>query len=98
MKCSLALSAGALSDLFAVITCLYDLWREAFIPSGGSNTILNVYLIKVAGTLGLNSIVKNNRKLLLALVILCIFFSSSVSQEGAKWTFFNNTQLPLLQA
>lgn len=97
-KCNLALSAGALSLLLAVITYLYDLYKLALIPSGGSNTILNVYLIRVAGTLGLNSIVRNNLKLLLGLVILWIFFSNSVSQAGARWTFLSRTQLPLLLA
>jgi hypothetical protein len=98
IKCNLALSAGCLSHLFCVITCLNDLYKEALIPSGGSNTILKAYLIKVAGTLGLSSIVRNNLKLLLGLFNLWIFFSNSLNQFGARCTFFNKTQFPDLLA
>jgi hypothetical protein len=84
MKYSLALSTGYLSLFDILITYLYDLYNDALIPSGGSNTNLNVYLIKVRGTLGLNSIVKNSLKLGLGLFNLCIFFSISYNHYGAK--------------
>lgn len=41
---------------------LYDLIKAALIPLGGSNTRTWDALIKVAGTFGLFSMVKNNLK------------------------------------
>lgn len=64
-------------------------------PSGGSKTILYDYLIKVLGTLGLNSIVRKILNLSLG-YSLNNFFSSSLNHDVAKWTFFNITQEPFL--
>jgi hypothetical protein len=58
----LDLSLGSFSVLGFVRTEEYILYRDAFIPLGGSKTILKDYLIKVVGTLGLNSLVKNSLK------------------------------------
>jgi len=56
---------------------------EAFIPSGGSNTNLYDYLIRVVGTLGLNSIVRNILKFEFG-VSLKSFFSKSFNQLVAR--------------
>jgi len=92
-KCNLALSTGYLSVLCWDRTVLNVLVKAALIPSGGSNTNLYDDLINVAGTLGLNSIVKKILKLALG-VNLNSFFSKSFSQEIARWTFFNMTHVP----
>lgn len=63
-KCNLDLSLGALSVLAGVKREENDLYNDALIPLGGSKTNLKDYLISVEGTLGLNSMVRNNLKLL----------------------------------
>jgi len=82
-KCNLDLSLGALSVLAGVRREVNDLYNDALIPLGGSKTSLKDYLISVEGTFGLNSMVRNNLKLLWG-VNLWIIFSTSASQVGAR--------------
>lgn len=96
-KWSLDLSAGNLSLLAGDKTVLYVLNKEAFIPSAGSKTNLYDCLINVDGIFGENYAVKNNLKFGWGFKTW-IFFSSSESQAGSRWTFLSITQAPSLTA
>mmetsp|Transcript_98082 Transcript_98082/g.299847 ORF Transcript_98082/g.299847 Transcript_98082/m.299847 type:complete len:550 (+) Transcript_98082:387-2036(+) len=96
-KCKRHRSTGARSDLSWVSTCAYDLCKEAFTPLGGSNTYTRESLIKLAGILGWNSIVRNKRKFWCGFIPYN-FFSRSVSQLIAKCTFLSKTHVPPFEA
>ena len=67
--------------------------RLALIPGGGSFMRIRDCRRMLTGMLGFASIVRNKRKFLCGLRV-CSFFSNCPNQEGARWTFLSNTQVP----
>lgn len=64
------------------------------IPSGNSKIALADILNKVDGSFSLNSEIKNTLKSLWALFFIK-YYSISLTQVIAKWTFFSITQEPV---
>lgn len=66
--------------------------RLARMPGGGSKVKIRPALRRLTGSLGVISQVRNNLKPECAWME-CSFFSSEVSHEGARCTFFSRTHL-----